>query len=232
MRSSLVIVTFTSLIGLSVACSTSKQIAHKTSHYSLDEHFQSRKSDENKSSGLALGIGPILLPGYLDRPQLVRESRQGKLLAHDLHRWEEPLSLEIQKFLAQEMTSKVPMAHIELHPWRRAHQMDFQWKLQIHRFENDSSSQEMQLKGDLEFIHLKSRRILRKESFDLKHSLQTDEISEQVEAMRSLLKVLVARMTEMIPSHAERNLVRNRSASVLSSERLDLPSNHKDEQRQ
>ena len=44
------------------------------------------------TSALAIGIGPVTLPFYLDRPQIVRRTSPNRLEIAEFDRWAEPLS--------------------------------------------------------------------------------------------------------------------------------------------
>src|SRR5262245_1734462 len=51
-------------------------------------------------STAGIGVGPVLLPGYLDRPQVATRGGDDELEISMYHRWAEPLERGIAEVLA------------------------------------------------------------------------------------------------------------------------------------
>ena len=68
----------------------------------------------------AIGVGPVFLPGYLDRIQIVTRTGADQVDLSQFYRWAEPLDEGIARVLAEEIGARVPTDRIVAFPWRGA----------------------------------------------------------------------------------------------------------------
>ena len=100
---------------LLVACSTPR-ISH---FYTLGS--ESPPATEPRSA-LVLALGPIDLPEYLDRPQLVTRIGGNRLEVDEFNRWGGALDEEISRALADRIGARLGTRQIYLYPSRIAPQ--------------------------------------------------------------------------------------------------------------
>ena len=88
-------------------------------------------------SGLTIGVGPVVVPGYLDRPHVVTRDASDGLEIWSYHRWAEPLDLGIAQALAEALATRVPADRVAVFPWRGAFAriIDYQVVVAVARFE-------------------------------------------------------------------------------------------------
>jgi uncharacterized lipoprotein YmbA len=88
-------------------------------------------------SGPTIGVGPVVVPGYLDRPHVVTRDASDGLEIWSYHRWAEPLDLGIAQALAEALAASVPADRIAVYPWRGAltRILDYQVAVSVARFE-------------------------------------------------------------------------------------------------
>jgi len=65
-----------------------------------------------------IGVGPVIMPGYLDRIQVVTRSGTDQVEFSVFRRWAEPLDDGIARVLAEEIGARVPTERIVTYPWR------------------------------------------------------------------------------------------------------------------
>ncbi len=53
---------------------------------------------------ISIGLGPVTLPEYLDRPQIVTRTDRNTVLLAEFDRWAEPLSGNVSRTLAENLT--------------------------------------------------------------------------------------------------------------------------------
>jgi uncharacterized protein len=82
-----------------------------------------------------IGVGPITLPKYLDRPQIVTRVGRHQLALGEFDRWAEPLQDNVLRVLAENLASLVPTDHILLHPWTRSVTVDYQVSMEVLQFD-------------------------------------------------------------------------------------------------
>ena len=66
---------------------------------------------------VGIGVGPVIMPGYLDRTQIVTRSGPDRVKLATFHRWAEPLESGIARILADEIGARVPTDRIVMFPW-------------------------------------------------------------------------------------------------------------------
>jgi len=86
-------------------------------------------------SEATIGLGPVRLPEYLDRPQIVSRTSANRLTLSDQHRWAEPLAENLPRVLAEDFAALLGTDRILRHPWDRDRQVDCQISLEVLEFE-------------------------------------------------------------------------------------------------
>jgi uncharacterized lipoprotein YmbA len=82
-----------------------------------------------------VGVGPITLPKYLDRPQIVTRASRNQLALGEFDRWAEPLQDNVARVLAEHLARLIPTDHILLHPWTRSATVDYQVSMEVLQFD-------------------------------------------------------------------------------------------------
>lgn len=85
---------------------------------------------------LAIGVGPIKMPAYLARLEIVTRSSPNRIDLSDKDRWAEPLDKNFTNVLSQNLTS-ILSAHVVTFPWYRPIDLDYQVTMEISRFDTD-----------------------------------------------------------------------------------------------
>jgi uncharacterized protein len=65
-----------------------------------------------------VGVGPFIMPGYLDRTQIVTRPGTDHVEISMFNRWAEPLEDGISRILAEEISARVPTERVVMFPWR------------------------------------------------------------------------------------------------------------------
>jgi uncharacterized protein len=85
--------------------------------------------------GPVIGLGPINLPKYLDRPQIVSRASRHQLALGEFDRWAEPLQENFSRVLAENLSLLIPTDHILLHNWPRSTPLDYQITVEVLHFD-------------------------------------------------------------------------------------------------
>src|SRR5262249_18000674 len=80
---------------------------------------------------LTLGVGPVTVPPYLDRPQIVTRTSRAKLVLADLDQWAAPLPDTIARVLAEDLALLLPTERVVLYPWPRTMDPDSQVTVEV-----------------------------------------------------------------------------------------------------
>lgn len=84
-----------------------------------------------------IGIGPISLPEYLDRPQIVSRLSANRLQLADHHRWAGPLGDNIARVVQKNLARALGSEGVVLYPWGLSLPVDQQISIEILRCEAD-----------------------------------------------------------------------------------------------
>lgn len=96
---------------------------------------QEERSQLAAPKSATIGLGPVQLPEYLDRPQIVSRTSANRLLLADRHRWAEALTENMARTLSEDLAWLLDTDRIILHPWPRTRDIDCQITIQVLQFE-------------------------------------------------------------------------------------------------
>lgn len=95
----------------------------------------------NKSTGqaprLSVGIGPVSVPGYLDRQEIVTRVAQHQLRLSEHDRWAEPLDENLARVVSQNVAAILRAERIASYPWPVDRKPLYQAEIDVLRFETN-----------------------------------------------------------------------------------------------
>lgn len=106
----------------------------RASFYTLDG---SAAVVAGRGSALVLALGPIDLPEYLKRPQIVTRVGGNRLSVDEFNRWGGSLEEEISRVLAQHLGRRLDTQRVYSYPSRIAADSDYRIALDIRRFDGE-----------------------------------------------------------------------------------------------
>jgi uncharacterized lipoprotein YmbA len=84
---------------------------------------------------LTIGLGPVTLPPYLDRPQIVTRASRAKLDLAEFDQWAAALQDSVARVLAENLSLLIPTDRVLLHPWQRTTAIDYQVIVEVAQFD-------------------------------------------------------------------------------------------------
>jgi uncharacterized lipoprotein YmbA len=85
------------------------------------------------SPGL-VGVLPVLLPAYLERPQVVTWAAPGEVRIDEFRRWAEPLDLAVGRVVEENLEALLPAHRIVRAPWSASTPLRCRLRLDLARF--------------------------------------------------------------------------------------------------
>ena len=114
--------------------------------------------------GPSVGLGPVTLPQYLDRPQIVSRASRAKLNLGEFDQWAAPLKDIVASVLAENLSMLMSTDHIAVYPWPRSTTIDYQIMVDVTRFDGEMGGEILLLarwsivaKDGKEWVKKKSR---------------------------------------------------------------------------
>jgi uncharacterized lipoprotein YmbA len=83
----------------------------------------------------ALGVGPVRIPGLLDRPQVVTRRGADEIDAAEFDRWGEPLADSVPRILAENLAALRTTERVALFAWDPAPSVQHQVVVDVMRFD-------------------------------------------------------------------------------------------------
>ncbi len=92
---------------------------------------------QSSSDSFTLGLGPIKLPPYLDRPEIVTRAAPNRLELSKEDRWGESLQNGFTRAMERDLAAQSG-AVVIVFPWYNTVHIDMQVQIDVYRFETDS----------------------------------------------------------------------------------------------
>ena len=84
---------------------------------------------------IPIGLGPVTLPDYLDRPQIVTRTNQNTVLLAEFDRWAEPLSSNVSRTMAENLIYLLHNDNVVPYPWPGSIEVTYQVVVDVYRFD-------------------------------------------------------------------------------------------------
>jgi uncharacterized lipoprotein YmbA len=84
-----------------------------------------------------IGIGPLAMPEYLNRPQIVTRGAGHQLQAAPFANWAEPLKRNVMRVLADNITALAGNEAVYSYPWRVGYAPRYQLQVELVQFDAD-----------------------------------------------------------------------------------------------
>ncbi|MAC79707.1 MAG: hypothetical protein CML66_16780 [Rhodobacteraceae bacterium] len=91
-----------------------------------------------RRNGVSVGVGPITIPEYLDRAEIVTRDGPTGLQINNLNRWGGNLSGNFQVVLGESLSRQLGTDRIHLFPWTTSDTLRYQVLVQVNGFEAGS----------------------------------------------------------------------------------------------
>jgi hypothetical protein len=95
--------------------------------------------ESSNPGGVSLGIGPIRLPGYLDRQEIVTRVSPNQIDLSEYDHWAEPLETNFDRVLGQNLSVLLPVNRLVFFPWETTRSPTYQLEVEVLRFEANAA---------------------------------------------------------------------------------------------
>lgn len=112
-----------------VGCGSSPPV----NYYDLEALETGYAADGEPS--LRIGVGPLRVPDYLDRSQIVTRGADSRVIVDDFNLWVEPIGEAIYRVLAENLDSLVDDAVVVAFPYTHIADLDYQLVGRVTRFD-------------------------------------------------------------------------------------------------
>ncbi len=115
------------------ACSTTPPVAYYTLNTlpEMQQEIPAAVMDDT----LAIGVGPVEFPKFLDRPQIVTRKSQNQIEVSEFHRWAGSFPGDFSRVLAKNISILLPTDRVAVYPWGEQFSPTYRIKLHVEQFD-------------------------------------------------------------------------------------------------
>ena len=146
---------------------------------------------------LIVGIGPIELPAYLDRPQFIIREGENRFHLAEFDRWAEPLQNNFERVLLENFNMLLNNEPVAVVRWGGSLSIDYQVQITVLRFESDSEGQ-VSLDAGWAIMGDDGRKIILLKVSSYKEKSKSAEYKDFVAAQSRVVGALCREITEVI----------------------------------
>jgi len=124
---------FLLMVFLLASCSTTPAVRY----YTLNPFSEMQPDISQAVSGdtLAIGVGPVELPKFLDRPQVVTRKSRHRVEVSEFHRWAGSFSEDFLRVLAKNISMLLPADRVAAYPWTDQFSPTYSIQLIVEQFD-------------------------------------------------------------------------------------------------
>ncbi|MDT3776712.1 PqiC family protein [Nitrospira sp. MA-1] len=152
---------------------------------------------DSKLSSLSFGLGPVTLPKYLDRPQIVTKTSAHEVELAEFHKWAEPLTGNVSHVLAENLSALLSTDRILEYPWRSSISLDYQITVDVLQFDGTMGGEAI-LVARWSLLGGDEQTVLTTKKTQMTHRPTTQDYESLVEAMSRNLEDLSREIAEAI----------------------------------
>ncbi len=121
------------MLFLVAGCSTTPAVRY----YTLNPFPEMQPDIPQAVSGttLAIGVGPVEFPKFLDRPQIVTRKSQNRLEVSEFHRWAGSFSEDFLRVLSRNISMLLPADRVAAYPWTDQFSPTYRIHLTVEQFD-------------------------------------------------------------------------------------------------
>ena len=90
----------------------------------------------SRMHGISLGLGPVTVPGYLDRSEIATRVSPTQVSYSSTNRWAESLPVSVSRVLSENLATLLGTDRIVQYPWFGNISLDYLVEIEILRFES------------------------------------------------------------------------------------------------
>jgi uncharacterized protein len=139
--------------------------------------------------GVSIGVGPISLAEYIDRPNLVIQQGPNQLAVAEDHRWAGELSSSIARVTAANLGRELGTGNVRTYPWQRDSEIRYQVTLDIRQLHSTEDGYAI-IEAGWRAYSLPERSLKTSRTFVDREPLTSDGYPAMVAAQSQLLERL------------------------------------------
>ncbi len=144
------------------------------------------KDAPDDSRPVRIGVGPIVLPEYLKRPQIVYRQENNLVSIDEFDRWAEPLANNFTRVLTENLALLLNTDYVYPYPHKHKTKIDYYILIDIYRF-NATPGPKAELIANCNVQSGEDRSLVYKKKFSISKNLSAGDAAETVSVLNDIL---------------------------------------------
>ena len=128
------------MLGLIIIVTSLSCTQTPPSNYYILTSLKGSQVKETSAQAVMFGIGPIKLPGRLDRAQILTRKGKNAVNIHEYHRWGDSLQRQVEEVLAKNLSEHLKVTQVVVYPWEHALRPQYQILITVRNLEGNLTS--------------------------------------------------------------------------------------------
>lgn len=146
-----------------------------------------------------IGIGPVKIPEYLNRPQIVSRLKGNEIYFDEFHLWAEPLKESFARVLAKNLSCLLATDHVFIFPWFGVVKPEYRLTVDVFRFDG-KHGEEVYLDVLWAVYHGDNNLLLKSNRSALKETCPDNSYQALVDAHNLLILRLSVEIADAVKS--------------------------------
>lgn len=183
------------VVMLSLGCSSS---GPKTQYYSLFPSSVSSSDGEKAGEGIhSIGIGPIVLPEFLDNIAIVSRTSSQQLRVSGVHTWAGKLETAMTRVIAGNLSNTTEGRHVISFPWDTRVRPTYQVRIVVEDFSGVRGG-DVNLVASWIILNTKDTKKMKEGRFHLIESSSGESAGAYVSALNKVLNTFSSNLMQEI----------------------------------
>jgi uncharacterized lipoprotein YmbA len=180
------------------ACGTSRQARFYTLN-SVQSLPATGKQTSVAEGPVRVGVGPIEIPDYLDRPQVVMRASENEITVSEFDRWGGPLRRDIPRVVLEDLSVLLAPSQVSVVPWTHGGILNCRVAVDVIRFDT-TPGKEVWLRAKWTVFGQDGKTVAMVRESNIREPLGSKDVSNIVAAMSQAVGKLSQEMASGIAS--------------------------------
>ena len=185
------------LLALLTGCGTSKSSRFYRMYPA--EAGGTKQAPASSAAAMSVGIGPVDVSAYLERPQIVTRMSGNELGYAEYDRWAGPLKDNIADVLVQDVSASLAGDGVSVHPWDTRVPSDYRVEVRIREFDG-YPGRSVRLDAAWTVISSSGGKVVASKRSVIEKGMQGTGYAEYVDTMDGALADLAREIADVLRS--------------------------------
>ncbi len=153
----------------------------------------------NVPANIIIGIGPVRIPEYLNRPQIVTNNKDKTIFFDEFNRWAESLDFALARLINNDLTLIIPKTSLQMFPWDLTIAVKYQVIVDIVQLENNLNH-DLLFVAQWSIIDLEKKRALFTKRSEFRQDIYPHNYYGLTEALSEVVMSLSAEIAQELAS--------------------------------